>query len=111
MLGQYFSLHPIGGVRYAPQFPPMNDRAAWEGVSPADRDELLALAEAWRNRPYPLLTAGMYAAFVRTGSRRDCEVPYFDRRRKLCFATAFCNILQRVLSPKVILSSSHAPRQ
>ena len=86
MLGQYFSLHPIGGVRYAPQFPPMNDRAAWEGVSPADRDELLALAEAWRNRPYPLLTAGMYAAFVRTGSRRDCEVPYFDRRRKLCFA-------------------------
>lgn len=86
MLDRYFAVHPIGEVRYAPQFPLRADRAAWEGVAPADRADLLALAESWHARPYPLLTAGMYASFVRTGSRRDCEAPYFDRRRKLCSA-------------------------
>ena len=86
MFDTYFAAHPLGEVRYAPQFPPMGDRAAWEGVSPADRADLLSLAEAWHEHPYPLLTAGMYAAFVRTGSRRECETPYFDRRRKLCAA-------------------------
>ncbi len=86
MLDRYFAAHPIGEVRYTPQFPPMTDRASWENIAPADQDDLLALAESWHNRPYPLLTAGMYASFVRTGSRRDCETPYFDRRRKLCSA-------------------------
>ena len=86
MLERYFAAHPIGEVRYAPQFPVMTDRAAWEGVDPADKAELLAFAEHWRARPWPMLTAGMYASFVRTGSRRDCETPYFDRRRKLCSA-------------------------
>ena len=79
----YLAKHPFA-VRYVPQFPGMGDRQAWDGIAPADREDLLALAESWRGRPYPLLTAGMYASFVRTGSRRDCETPYFDRRRKLC---------------------------
>ena len=83
MLTEYLAQHPFG-VRYAAQFPAMRDRAAWEAVEAADREELIALAESWRGRAYPLLTAGMYASFVRTGSRRDCETPYFDRRRKLC---------------------------
>ncbi len=86
MLERYFAAHPIGEVRYAPQFPPARDRSAWEKVDPADRENLLALADAWRGRPYPLLTAGMYASFIRTGSRRDCENPYFARRVKLCSA-------------------------
>ena len=73
-------------VRPAPQFPPMTDRAAWENIAPADREDLLSLADKWRQEPWPLLTAGMYAAFVRTGSRRDCEAPYFNRRRKLIAA-------------------------
>ena len=84
MLARYFAAHPLTDVRYQPQFPPLSDRAAWENVDPADRDDLIALAEGWRGKPYPLLTAGMYASFIRTGSRRDCENPYFDRRRKLC---------------------------
>ncbi len=84
MFDLYFSVHPLTDVRYQPQFPPAADRAAWENVAAADRDDLIALAESWRERPYPLLTAGMYASFIRTGSRRDCENPYFDRRRKLC---------------------------
>ena len=86
MLERYFAAHPLTDVRYAPQFPPLTDRAAWEAVAPADRDDLLDLAESWRNRPYPILTAGMYAAFIRTGSRKDCENPYFARRTKLCSA-------------------------
>lgn len=85
MLTEYLAQHPLH-VRYAPQFPAMGERAAWEAVDAADREDLIALAESWRGRPYPLLTAGMYASFVRTGSRRDCENPYFDRRRKLCAA-------------------------
>ena len=83
MMTDYLAKHSFA-VRYAPQFPGMGDRQAWDGIASADREDLLALAESWRGRPYPLLTAGMYASFVRTGSRRDCETPYFDRRRKLC---------------------------
>ncbi|MBQ8557015.1 MAG: heparinase II/III family protein [Clostridia bacterium] len=85
MLTEYIQAHPL---QYHPsaQFPPSSHRAAWEGVDAADRADLLALANDWRERPYPLLTAGMYASFVRTGSRKDCENPYFDRRRKLCAA-------------------------
>lgn len=86
MMMEYIAAHPLT-VRNVAQFPPMSDRAAWEGVDPADREDLLALAEKWRGQPYPLLTAGMYAAFCRTGSRKDCETPYFSRRVKLIAAT------------------------
>ncbi len=86
MFERYFAAHPLGEVRYAPQFPVFTDRAAWESIVPADREALLAYAEKCRERPWPLLTAGMYASFVRTGSRRDCENPYFERRRRLCSA-------------------------
>ena len=86
MLERYFAAHPLTDVRYMPQFPPMTDRAAWDGVACADRTELIAYAEDWHLRPWPMLTAGMFASFIRTGSRRDCETPYFDRRRKLCSA-------------------------
>ena len=86
MLERYFDVHPIEKVRYMPQFPVFKDRAAWEGIAPADREALVAYAEKWHGQPWPMLTAGMYASFVRTGSRRDCENPYFDRRRRLCSA-------------------------
>ncbi len=86
MLERYFAAHPITEVRYVPQFPAITERAAWDGVDAADRDDMLALAEFWKDKPYPLLTAGMYASFVRTGSRKDCENPYFARRVKLCSA-------------------------
>ena len=86
MFERYFAARPLGEVRYAPQFPVFADRAAWENIVPVDRAALLAYAERCREKPWPLLTAGMYAAFVRTGSRRDCENPYFERRRRLCSA-------------------------
>ena len=86
MLERYFAAHPVVDVRYVPQFPLMSDRTAWENVSSDDRATLIEYAEAWHAKPWPLLTAGMFASFIRTGSRRDCENPYFDRRRKLCSA-------------------------
>jgi len=86
MFERYFAAHPLGEVRYAPQFPVITDRAAWENIVPADRQALLAYAEKWRGQHWPVITAGMYASFVRTGSRRDCENPYFERRRRLCSA-------------------------
>ena len=86
MLERYFAAHPIGEVHYAPQFPLFADRAAWAGVAPADRAALFSYAEKWHDQPWPVLTAGMYASFIRTGSRRECENPYFDRRRRLCSA-------------------------
>ncbi len=85
MLLEYIAAHPLS-VRPAPQCPPMSDRVAWEAIDLHDRDDLLRLAATWRERPYPLLTAGMYAAFIRTGSRRECETPYFARRVKLIAA-------------------------
>lgn len=86
MLEEYFAAHPIHAVRYAPQFPAMAERKRWQAVSEKDRADLLDLAEKWRDRPYPVLTAGHYAAFCRTGSRKACEDPYFARRVKLCSA-------------------------
>ena len=72
MLNAYFAAHPITDVRYVPQFPPMTDRAAWEAIDPADKACLMDFADTWRKKPWPMLTAGMYASFIRTGSRRDC---------------------------------------
>ena len=71
MLERYFAAHPLTDVHYAPQFSSAEDRAAWEQVAEDDKAALLALAEEWSGKPYPLLTAGMYASFVRTGSRKD----------------------------------------
>ena len=102
MLERYFAAHLLEDVRYAPQFPPMTDRAAWDSVAPADREALLAYADDWHQKPWPMLTAGMFASFIRTGSRRDCETPYFDRRRKLCSAVLHvCLTGEETLLPDV----------
>lgn len=102
MLDRYFEACPIGEVHYVPQFPAYKDRAAWAQVSPADREALVAYAESWHEKPYPVITAGMYASFVRTGSRRDCENPYFDRRRKLCSAVLHvCLTGEKTMLPDV----------
>lgn len=66
-------------------FPPAGD-AAWAHITPDDRSELLALAEAYRSQPYPMRRATDFLSFVRDGSRKADENPYFFRRRKLCAA-------------------------
>jgi len=86
MFGSFLDAHAlremVGKIPVCP-FPSMRERAAWEGIDPADRADLLALYERYRGIPYPMLTASQYMAFVRTQSRKDFENPYFERRRKL----------------------------
>lgn len=78
-------LHALPDNR-APLFPKITDRARWNAIAPEDAEEILCYARQWHNQPYPMLTLSDYAAFVRTGSRVQCETPYFARRRKLIAA-------------------------
>ena len=71
-------------------FPPMGDRAAWENVAPADRQDLLDAAARYAAMPYPMLLATQYMAILRNGSRRAFEQPYFERRRKMIAAMLHC---------------------
>ena len=67
-------------------FPPAQTRAAWETLPANDRMDMETFIAKWRGTPYPMLLLSDYAAFVRTGSRAQCETPYFARRRKLIAA-------------------------
>lgn len=71
-------------------FPPMGDRGAWANVAPQDRQDLLNAAARYAAMPYPMLLATQYMAYVRDGSRRVFEQPYFERRRKLIAAMLHC---------------------
>jgi len=86
MFGQYLDTHDLRSmIKAMPRcpFPPMRDRAAWEAVDADDREDLLAFYAQLKDTPYPMLTASQFMAFVKTGSRKVYENPYFLRRRKL----------------------------
>ena len=86
MFGTYLDAHDIRSlIKTMPvcPFPPMRDRAAWEQVNGSDREDLLALYAEMKDTPYPMLTAMQFMAFVKTGSRKAYENPYFLRRKKL----------------------------
>jgi len=81
--------HSIRGMLNAcpaPLFPPVTDRAAWEGLPAEKRQALRRLADSWRGGAYPPLLASQFMAFGRAGDRVRYETPYFTRRRKLCAA-------------------------
>ncbi len=67
-------------------FPPASDRAAWENVPAAMRQEITEAAQAQRGVFYPPLPATCFLAYVRTGDRKAYETPYFTRRRMLLTA-------------------------
>ena len=71
-------------------YPDAEDRAAWQGVSSAGKEEILREAERYASLPYPMRKATDFLAFVRTGSRQADEDPYFFRRRKLCVSALAC---------------------
>ena len=58
----------------------------WDRIASEDREEILRQAEAYASSPYPMRRATDFLAFVRSGSRKADEDPYFFRRRKLCYA-------------------------
>lgn len=95
MLGAFLDAHPLSGLIDGPvacPFLPASDRAAWEGIPPKAREDLLALAASYRAIPYPMVTATQFMAFVRSGSRKAYETPYFMRRKKLIAALMGCCI-------------------
>ena len=63
--------------------PTASNRAEWEAIPAAMREEILAAAREQREMPYPPLTAMQFLAFVRTGDRVAYETPFFTRRRML----------------------------
>ncbi|QTE67518.1 heparinase II/III family protein [Clostridiales bacterium] len=87
MLTEFLQDHPVrellaGGTRVL--FPPADDRRAWEGIPEGYRREIRELAGKYAAVTWPARTASGFLAFVKTGSRRADEDPYFTRRRKLC---------------------------
>lgn len=82
LLERMNTLHALPENR-APLFPKIVQRDKWEAIAEKDKEEVLCFAREWREKPYPMLRLSDYAAFVRTGSRLQCETPYFARRRKL----------------------------
>ncbi len=93
MLSEYLKKHPIqrfSKKKMAALFPPAENRAAWDSISDADKEQLEALIARYRAVEYPMRKATDFMAFVRAGSRRADEEPYFLRRRKLCAAVLDC---------------------
>lgn len=91
MFTEFLEKHNLSDILIFPAlcpFPSMEDRAAWDGVDGEIRRGLLEAAQMWRERPFPMLTAGQYRSFLKDGNRKVFEEPYFDRRRKLCAALA-----------------------
>lgn len=58
-------------------------REACDGILMSARQEILAEAQALAEGGYPPLPARLYMAFVRDGSRKTFETPYFARRQRL----------------------------
>ena len=93
MFAEYLNDHPMRSLlAERPQLgvPTAADRAAWDALPDKLRAEIESLCAAYRELPYPLRTAAGFLSFVRDGSRKDDEEPYFLRRRKLCAAVLAC---------------------
>jgi len=86
MFGAFLDAHPLREMIHKMPgcpFPVFGNRTAWEAIAPEDQEDLLTYYETLKDTPYPLLTASQFMAFVKTGSRKAYEDPYFLRRRKL----------------------------
>lgn len=86
MFGEFLDMHDLRALIAAMpacSFPPMRDRAVWEKIDGEDREDLLAYYAQMKDTPYPMLLASQFMAFVKTGSRKAYEDPYFLRRKKL----------------------------
>lgn len=86
MFTQYLEKHDIralvGGQPECP-FARMGEREKWDAVQPQEREAIEALWRELHAKPYPMVLATDFLAFVRNGSRTQFEDPYFFRRTKL----------------------------
>ena len=68
--------------RWTP-FPAASDRAAWQALSAAERQRLVAAAEPHLGMAWPALPASTFLEFRRNGNRSRFEAPHFERRLAL----------------------------
>lgn len=78
----------------AMRIPRASERAAWQGIDPRFSSEILSAAQGLSQEGYPAVRATQYMAYVRDGSRRAYEAPYFARRQRLVTA-ALAECIQR----------------
>ena len=93
MLTEFLREHRLADMLTEQQLRPVpeaGDRKTWNGVPERYREEILREAESYARKPYPMRKASDFLAFVRGGSRKADEDPYFFRRRKLCYAALAC---------------------
>ena len=64
-------------------YPPIADRAAWEGLDEEWKKEALALGESYLQFDFPPLTATDFMDFTRTGNRVRYENKCFSKRHAL----------------------------
>ncbi len=64
-------------------FPPIADRAMWDGIDPHDADAIVADAERRLCTDWPVLPAVRYADYRKNGDRARFEEAYFDRRARV----------------------------
>ena len=86
MFATFLDAHPLAEmIENTPgcPFPAFEDRTAWDSIDAGDKADLLAYYDSLKDTPYPMLTAAQFMAFVKNGSRKVYEDPYFLRRRKL----------------------------
>ncbi len=83
MLAEAFDASPtLAGWEERFPYPKCGD-TAWQNLAPERRERLTAWSREALATPYPMLTATAFMAFVRNGSRKAYEDPYFLRRRTL----------------------------
>lgn len=94
MLGEYLDDHNLSSLLKKERkiFPCMEERERWEAVPEAIRNEILRMAGEYREKEYPMCLATQFLRFVRDGSRKAYEEPYFLRRRKLIVSFLHCCI-------------------
>ncbi len=105
MFSEYLERQPIRALLTQNELclvPSSEDRAAWENIPDAFREEIERMGLQYASQPYPMRKATDFLAFVRTGSRTADEGPYFFRRRKLCASALLCCMNQTAAIDDVI---------
>ncbi|MCB0061599.1 MAG: heparinase II/III family protein [Caldilineaceae bacterium] len=87
MLSQRYSTEQLSAL-LAPRanwqpYPTLTDRASWDALPTALRDQVVSTGESAMGLEWPALPATLFLQFARNGNRRNYEIPHFERRGRL----------------------------
>lgn len=86
MFSEYLKTFPLEEKIHLPYHPfPVPE--GFLALPESEKQAIRRMHACYREQPYPMRTCTDFLAFVRTGSRKKDEDPYFLRRNKLCAAT------------------------